>query len=85
MERLKKELSTKRNIVIISGAGISTNAGGKFQTHLFPLEGYPNLAVVDDFRSFSKIKMLSRNLFYLSTYCIPKRAILLHNQLLTIF
>lgn len=29
LEALKSELSAKRNIVIISGAGISTNAGGK--------------------------------------------------------
>ncbi|KAF2475939.1 uncharacterized protein BDR25DRAFT_211314 [Lindgomyces ingoldianus] len=31
IEQLKKDLSMKKNIVIISGAGISTNAGGKFQ------------------------------------------------------
>jgi hypothetical protein len=30
LERVRKELGTKTNIVIISGAGISTNAGGKF-------------------------------------------------------
>jgi NAD-dependent SIR2 family protein deacetylase len=35
MERLKKELSTKKNIIVISGAGISTNAGGKFQNYSF--------------------------------------------------
>lgn len=29
LEMVRKELGTKKNIVIISGAGISTNAGSK--------------------------------------------------------
>jgi NAD-dependent SIR2 family protein deacetylase len=85
IERLKKDLSVKENIVIISGAGISTNAGGKLQNQSFPLEEYPNLAIVDDFRSFSRTRVSSRNLFHSSAYCIPERATQLHNQLLTIF
>jgi hypothetical protein len=31
LDLLKRELDSKKNIVIISGAGISTNAGSKFQ------------------------------------------------------
>ncbi|KAF2260529.1 hypothetical protein CC78DRAFT_547433 [Lojkania enalia] len=34
IERLKKELNTKKNIVIISGAGISTNTGEQKQREL---------------------------------------------------
>lgn len=83
--RLKKDLSVGENIVIISGAGISTNAGGKFQSHSIPPQEYPNLGIVDDFRSFSRTNMSSRNVFHSSAYCIPERAAQLHNQLLTIF
>lgn len=85
IERLKKDLRLKKNIVIISGAGISTNAGGKSQTQSFPPEGYPNAAIVDDFHSFSRTRLSSRILFHSSAYRVPGRAAQLHNQLLAIF
>jgi NAD-dependent SIR2 family protein deacetylase len=84
-ERLKNALDTKKNIVIISGAGISTNAGGESK-RLFHKQGAPNrIRSVNDFRSSSQAKMSSRKIFDFSAYSMLDSATQLHSQMSEMF
>lgn len=64
---LKEKLQTKKNIIIVSGAGTSTNAG------------------IDDFRSVSRTKKSSHNVFDSSAYSTLESASKLHEEVLRMF
>ncbi|KIV98413.1 uncharacterized protein PV09_09763 [Verruconis gallopava] len=65
-QQVASQLAEKQRIIIISGAGISTNAG------------------IPCFKSFSRTKMASRNIFDLSAYSSLDSANLLHQSELQI-
>lgn len=51
LERLTRALKTKRKIVVVAGAGISTSAGSEWQASITQLQFYANKPIVPDFRS----------------------------------
>ncbi|KAH6957693.1 DHS-like NAD/FAD-binding domain-containing protein [Ilyonectria sp. MPI-CAGE-AT-0026] len=79
---LNKKLHTKKNIIIISGAGVSTNAGSMSCSHSTVSSPSKLNSTVPDYRSFSRSKKSSRNVYDVSAYSTPELADTLHADVL---
>jgi NAD-dependent SIR2 family protein deacetylase len=79
---LKEKFSTKKNIVVISGAGISTNAGGQYSPSMSAWIR-THLVAVRDFYSCSKTNY-NRHVFDASAFLIPERESEMNDWILTI-
>jgi NAD-dependent SIR2 family protein deacetylase len=75
---LQQKLQTKENIVLITGAGISTNAGSKFGSYTICQSSNQKLAV-PDFQSSSRSMQSSRKVYDSSAYSLQETATRLLN------
>ncbi|KAJ4200334.1 hypothetical protein NW759_015911 [Fusarium solani] len=81
LELLKRELSTKRNIVMISGAGISTNTGSESRLR-FTISTSKTSWIVPDYQSSSRSNNSSRNVYNVSAYLRKETTDQLHADIL---
>jgi NAD-dependent SIR2 family protein deacetylase len=84
-QQLASKFSTKQRIIIISGAGISTNAGSMSQEfHVSLCMCLPDPVTVPCFKSLSRTKIASRNDFDYTAYSSLESANLLYQSKLQI-